>query len=96
LTDLLIDFDQGLAQFLEVPELGDLLFGLIQGGPAGEGLGDGFTVCFGGELEMRAVPWVSGLSAVARRFATTAENNSDGPRTHVLELGDLTQQRSSR
>src|SRR5258708_29435217 len=45
---------------------------------------------------MRAVPWVPGLSAVASGFATTAENNSDGTRTHVLELSDLTQQRSSR
>src|SRR5713226_2070465 len=45
---------------------------------------------------MRAMPWVPWLSAVASGFATTAENNSDGTRTHVLELSDLTQQRSSR
>jgi len=88
-TDLSTHIDKLAAELLELAVLGDLMFGLANGGRVGERFRHGFTLDFEGQAEIGTMAGLFGLMAATVRFATTTTGGSNRARAQVIELDDL-------
>src|SRR5437870_2292366 len=94
-ADLSVDFQQLASQRLKPPELSDFRFRLADGCLRREILGHRLSGNFLRELEMRAMPRILGLGAVATRFSAATNGTGDGSWLEITELGDLPEQSES-
>ena len=88
-ADAGVELDEALSELLELAELGDLAFGLTDGGGGRQRLTDGVAIAFEGEPGVGAVARLAGLMAAAVGFATTARGEGNRTGAQVAELAEL-------
>jgi len=91
LADLLVDRDQFSAQLLEAMVFIDFGLRLAPSRGRRKRFGNGLSVHFPCEANLRIVSWVCGLCAMASRFSATARNSADRTWTQIAEAGEVTQ-----
>jgi hypothetical protein len=94
-TDLFVDADQILAEFLEMMELGDLLLCFAQRGGIGKRFSDAFPAHPPGQTELRIVTGVVRLGAMAGWFTAAAHYGCDGTGPQVAEAEEFFQEAGS-
>ena len=71
------------------PEFSDLFFRLPDRQRIGQGLGNTLAVDLVGQAQIRTMPRIIGLMAMATGLATAALGGGNRSRTEVAEVGDL-------
>jgi hypothetical protein len=69
----------------------DLGLRFVESGGGSEGFGYRLAIHFAGQAQLRIVPRIVGLGAVARRFSAAAGDGANRTWAQVAEAGDLAQ-----
>lgn len=75
-------------QGLELAELADLSLGLAHRRLIGQGFGHTLTIQLEGQPEVRAMPRIVGLVAVASGLSAAAPSSCDGAGSKITQGGD--------
>jgi len=94
-TNLLVDLDQFLRQFLETAKLSDFLFRFTDRLRGRQSLRDGFAINFLSELPMRSVSGIARLSAMAVWLSAPPCRVGDRARLEIAELREFLQEVAS-
>lgn len=92
LTNLLIEHDQLIGEFLQAMELGDLLLGFAQRGGAGETLIQGLTLHFASEAELRIMSGIMRTGTMTGWFAAETSRRGNGAGAEISQVEELLQQ----